>query len=108
MRYFSDCHFHVMTLEQPNFASFFNSFYDSAGGLITANMTENYILTADKLKGDTFLRTLTNTLMAFDRPIGDTFTMMEDDLEGRFTSEEKERYEPRSDCIRRKKKSIRW
>ena len=94
MRYFSDCHFHVMTLEQPNFASFFNSFYDSAGGLITANMTENYILTADKLKGDTFLRTLTNTLMAFDRPIGDTFTMMEDDLRGVFTSKEKDSYAP--------------
>ena len=83
-----------MTLEQPNFASFFNSFYDSAGGLITANMTENYILTADKLKGDTFLRTLTNTLMAFDRPIGDTFTMMEDDLRGVFTSKEKDSYAP--------------
>ena len=94
MRYFSDCHFHVMTLEQPNFASFFSSLYDSAGRLISANMTQDYILTAEMLRGDTFLRTLTNTLMAFDRPIGDTFTMMEDDLRGAFSSKEKDSYAP--------------
>ena len=46
------------------------------------------------LRGDTFLRTLTNTLMAFDRPIGDTFTMMEDDLRGAFSSKEKDSYAP--------------
>ena len=74
-----------MTLEQPNFASFFSSLYDSAGRLISANMTQDYILTAEMLRGDTFLRTLTNTLMAFDRPIGDAFTMMEDDLRGAFS-----------------------
>ena len=94
MRYFADCHFHAMTMEHPNFAAFFASFYDSATGLLTANATQNYILTPQMLRGNNLLYTLENTLTAFERPIGETFAMMEDDLEGRFTSEEKERYEP--------------
>ena len=94
MRYFADCHFHAMTMEHPNFAAFFASFYDSATGLLTANATQNYILTPQMLRGNNLLYTLENTLTAFERPIGETFAMMEDDLEGRCTSEEKERYEP--------------
>ena len=94
MRYFADCHFHAMTMEHPNFAAFFASFYDSATGLLTANATQNYILTPQILRGNNLLYTLENTLTAFERPIGETFAMMEDDLEGRFTSDEKERYEP--------------
>ena len=94
MRYFADCHFHAMTMDHPNFAAFFASFYDSATGLLTANATQNYILTPQMLRGNNLLYTLENTLTAFERPIGETFAMMEDDLEGRFTSEEKERYEP--------------
>lgn len=107
MRYFSDCHFHVMTLEHPNFATFLNSFYDSAAGLLSANMTQNYILTPELFRGDNFLNMLTNTLTAFERPIGDTFTMMEDDLRGAFTSKEKDSYAPIDPYIHDGKLNIR-
>ena len=80
MRYFADCHFHAMTMDHPNFAAFFASFYDSATGLLTANATQNYILTPQMLRGNNLLYTLENTLTAFERPIGETYMMMEDDL----------------------------
>ena len=70
MRYFADCHFHAMTMDHPNFASFFASFYDSATGLLAANATQNYIFTPQLLKGNNLLNTLENTLTAFERPIG--------------------------------------
>ena len=94
MRYFADCHFHAMTMNHPNFAAFFASFYDSATGLLAGNATQNYIFTPQMLKGNNLLNTLENTLTAFERPIGETFMMMEDDLEGKFTSEGKESYAP--------------
>ncbi len=94
MKYFSDCHFHVMTMNEPNFAAFFSSFYDSASGILSANAAPNYIITPQVMKGDNFLNMLTNTLSAFDRPIGETLMMMEDDLMGMFTSERKKEYAP--------------
>lgn len=107
MRYFADCHFHAMTMDHPNFASFFASFYDSATGLLAANATQNYIFTPQLLKGNNLLNTLENTLTAFERPIGETFAMMEDDLEGMFTSSEKEKYGPVLPYIHMGKLSIR-
>ncbi len=94
MKYFSDCHFHVMTMNDPNFASFLSSLYDSAAGILSANAAPQYILTPQMMKGDTFLKTLTNTLSAFSRPVGETLGMMEDDLMGSFTSERKKEYAP--------------
>ena len=85
MKYFADCHFHVMTMKEPNFASLINSLYSSKGELISANATDNYIITPKLLKGGNLLNTIENTLQAFSRPIGETFCMMEDDLEGRFS-----------------------
>ncbi len=94
MRYFSDCHFHVMTLQEPNFASFISSLYDSAGNIISANTSFDYILTPELMKGENFLNMVTNTLMAFNRPIGETLQMMEDDLMGRFTAGQERDYAP--------------
>ena len=107
MRYFADCHFHAMTMNHPNFAAFFASFYDSATGLLAANATQNYILTPQMLKGNNLLNTLENTLTAFERPIGETFAMMEDDLAGLFSSQDKEEYGPLVPYIHMGKLSIR-
>lgn len=94
MKYFADAHFHVMTMEQPNFAAFVRSLYGSTGELISANATLDYIITPQMLKGERLLNTVSNTLTAFERPIGETFMMMEDDLLGFFDSERKASYAP--------------
>ena len=107
MRYFADCHFHVMTMDHPDFAAFFRSFYDSAPGLLAANATQDYILTPQLLRGSNLINTLENTLAAFERPIGETLQMMEDDLEGRFSSPQKEEYAPLEPYIHAGKLSIR-
>lgn len=100
MKYFSDSHFHAMTMKEPNFASFINSFYTSPGELITANATENYIFTPKLLKGNNLLNTIENTLQAFTHPIGETFCMMEDDLAGKYRRSEMRNYEPALPFIR--------
>lgn len=94
MRYFTDCHFHVMTMKEPNFASFINSFYASPQDLIEGNAAENYIFSAKLLKGDNLLNMMTNAITTFDRPIGETFCLMEDDLSGCFSSTRKSQYAP--------------
>ena len=94
MRYFSDCHFHALTLNEPNFAAFINSFYDSIPGIISAAAAPNYILTPQLMKRDNLLNVLTNTISAFSRPIGEIFMMMEDDLQGMYSSERKKEYAP--------------
>ena len=83
-----------MTMKEPNFAAFFNSFYDSASGLLSANAATNYIITPQMMKGDNFLNALTNTLSAFSRPIDETLMMMEDDLMGMYSSPRKAEYAP--------------
>lgn len=94
MKYFCDCHFHVMTLKEPNFASFINSFYASPQDIIAGNTAEDYIFTPKLLKGDLLLDLITNALTTFERPIGETFILMEDDLKGMYTSPNKEKYAP--------------
>lgn len=94
MKYFADCHFHAMTMKEPNFAAFLNSLYSSPHEILSANATDNYIITPKMLKGDNMINTIANTLTAFERPISETFTMMEQDLKGYFSSETKRNYEP--------------
>lgn len=94
MKYFSDCHFHALTLAEPDFSAFLSSLYDSASGLLAANAAPGYIITPQLMKGTAFLDTISNALMAFTRPIDEIFMMMEDDLEGLYTSDEKHIYAP--------------
>ena len=88
-----------MTMQEPGFASFLNSFYDSAGRLITANTVADYIITPELLKGDNLLRTFSNALRAFEAPIGETLKMMEDDLRGDFLIGRKRKYAPQEPYI---------
>lgn len=96
-----------MTMQEPNFAAFINSLYSSPQELLTANATDNYIITSKLLKGEALITTIGNTLTAFERPIGDTFMMMEDDLIGKFSSEKKKEYAPESPYIEDGKLRIR-
>ena len=81
-------------MKEPNFASFLNSFYDSATGILSANTATNYILTPQLIKGTSFLDTLSNTLVAFEQPIGNTLMMMEDDLMGMFQPKANKDHQP--------------
>lgn len=96
-----------MTLKEPNFASFLNSFYASPQDIITGNAAENYILSTKLLKGDNLLNMLTNAITTFDRPIGETFCLMEDDLSGKFSSPAKKNYAPEEPFIKDGKLRIR-
>lgn len=94
MRYFADCHFHAMTMKEPNFAAFINSLYSSPQELLNANATDNYILGTKLFKGESLIDSVGNTLAAFERPIGETFSMMEKDLRGEYRREIRRGYEP--------------
>ncbi len=84
MNYFADCHFHVMTMKEPNLAAFLSSFNTDIKESVGGSITKNYIITPESILKNQFMTTVQNTLTAFSRPIGETFLMMEDDLVGRF------------------------
>lgn len=107
MRYFADCHFHVMTMKEPNFAAFINSLYSSPQELLNANATDNYIIGTKLFKGESLIDSVGNTLSAFERPIWDTLSMMEKDLRGEYRKETKRSYEPEKPYINRGKLHIK-
>ncbi len=108
MKYFADVHFHVMTLKEPNFASFINSFYSSnAVDFLQSNTTDNYLISHKFVKPEDLLGQISNTLTAFERPIGEVFIMMEDDLRGKFSSKHKNDYAPSDPFIKDNKLKIR-
>lgn len=85
MNYFFDAHFHAMTLSHPNFLSFFDSLDEGGiGELVSGGLSPAYILTPANLKKLQFIHSVMNTLTVFERPIGEIFAMMEDDLMGKF------------------------
>ena len=86
MQVFADCHFHALTLNEPVFSSVLSSIYESGLNAISANVTDNYILTRDA----NIVKMLANGLTMFERPIGEIFLAMEADLQGAFTSDRKE------------------
>ena len=90
MQIFADCHFHALTLAEPVFSSVISSVYESGMNAISANVTDNYVITKDT----NIFRMLTNGLPLFERPIGDIFLTMEQDLQGAFESKRKESYAP--------------
>lgn len=85
MDYFFDTHFHAMTLAHPSFISFIESIEGGLPEFITGGaLSPSYIFTPSNRKGMQMLYTLMNALSAFERPIGEIFAMMEDDLMGRY------------------------
>ena len=96
-----------MTISEPDFASFLNSFYDSTAGILSANTATNYIITPQMLRGTALVDTLQNTLAAFEQPIGKTLIMMEDDLCGMFQPKANKEHLPLAPFINDGKLHIR-
>ena len=85
MRCFSDCHFHAITLKDPDFLALLDSLYDAEGRELLSNLTSDYILTGKLFKDGNFRKTLSNVLTVFSRSIAESFLIMEKDLEGCFS-----------------------
>ncbi len=95
MEYFFDTHFHAMTLAQPSFISFIESIQDGLPEFLTSGaLSPSYILTPANRKGSQMMQTLMNALSAFERPIGQIFAMMEDDLLGKYERPENRTHFP--------------
>lgn len=85
--YFFDTHFHVMTLDHPNFINLLGSFQNGLMDYVNSGaLSPSYILTDENRKGK-ILYSVMNTLGAFEQPIDKTFAMMESDLRGEFLRE---------------------
>lgn len=93
-----------MTFKEPNFASFLSALNLSS---LAGSMTKDYILTRESIVSNSLLSTIENTLAAFSSPIGDTFLMMEKDLEGYYRNEHNKGVYPPQPFIREGKLHFR-
>ncbi len=83
--YFFDAHMHAMNLIHPNFVSFVDSVADNITEFVTSGaLSSGYLLTPAN-RGQQGLVTLLNMFSVFERPIGEIFALMEEDLSGAFT-----------------------
>lgn len=80
---FFDTHFHAMSIDHPNFIAFLHELESNFSEEVVSGMfSPNYLLSS---KGSSaFLTRLQNMLAVIDRPIGQIFALMEDDLSSRF------------------------
>lgn len=77
---------HAMNLIHPNFVSFVDSVADNITEFVTSGaLSPGYLLTPAN-RGQQGLVTILNMFSVFERPIGEIFALMEDDLAGAFTS----------------------
>lgn len=82
--YFFDAHMHAMNLTHPNFVSFVDSVADNLAEFVTSGaLSPGYLLTPAN-RGQQGLVTLVNMFSVFERPIGEIFALMEEDLSGAF------------------------
>ncbi|MDC7250873.1 MAG: amidohydrolase family protein [Sphaerochaetaceae bacterium] len=85
MKYFFDSHMHAMNLDHPDFVSTISSLNSGIADLLTSGFfSTSYILEGTKANTTALNNKLINLLLAFEKPIGETFAMMEDDLKGLF------------------------
>lgn len=99
MKYFFDSHMHAMNLEHPDFISSIYSLNSGIADLLTSGFfSTSYILDSQKGNYSLLNNKLINLLLAFDKPIGETFAMMENDLKGlyidKLSEKEKESFTP--------------
>ena len=85
LKYFFDSHMHAMNLNHPNFISLVNSVTNGFTEFVTSGMlSPGYLLTPAN-RGQQGLVTILNMFSVFERPIGEIFAMMEDDLCGQYS-----------------------
>ena len=71
---------HAMNLTHPNFVSFVDSVADNLTEFVTSGaLSPGYLLTPSN-RGQQGLVTLLNMFSVFERPIGEIFSLMEEDL----------------------------
>ena len=79
---------HAMNLMHPSFSSFIDSVSESFSDFVASGaLSPGYIL-SPQLRGQQGLITALNMFNIFDRPIGEIFATMEEDLSGSFKSHE--------------------
>lgn len=75
---------HAMDLTHPNFVSFVESVADNLAEFVTSGaLSPGYLLTPAN-RGQQGLVTLLNMFSVFERPIGEIFALIEEDLSGAF------------------------
>ena len=99
MKYFFDAHMHAMNLDHPDFISTIKSLNSGIADLLTSGFfSTSYILEGSRANYTVMNNKLINLLLAFDKPIGETFAMMENDLKGMYkdklTEKEREAFTP--------------
>lgn len=76
---------HAMNLNHPNFISFVESVTDNLAEFVTSGaLSPGYLLTPAN-RGQQGLITLLNMFSVFERPIGEIFALIEEDLSGAFS-----------------------
>ena len=82
--YFFDAQMHAMNLTHPNFVSFVESVADNLAEFVTSGaLSPGYLLTPAN-RGQQGLVTLLNMFSVFERPVGEIFALIEEDLSGSF------------------------
>lgn len=85
MKYFFDSHMHAMNLIHPDFVSTIDSLNKGIPDLLTSGFFSNsYILEKPLSQHENMNKKLENLILAFDKPIGEIFAMMENDLRGEY------------------------
>lgn len=89
--YFFDAHMHAMNLTHPNFISFVESVSDNLAAFVTSGaLSPGYILTPAN-RSQQGLVTLLNMFSVFERPIGEIFALIEEDLSGAYSRQQKQK-----------------
>ncbi len=85
IRYFFDAHMHAMNLNHPDFVALVESITNGFSEFVTSGaLSPGYLLTPSN-RGQQGLITILNVFSVFERPIGEIFALMEDDLAGMFS-----------------------
>ena len=84
--YFFDAHMHAMNLTHPSFSSFVDSVSEGFTDFVSSGaLSPGYLLTPT-MRGQQGLNTILNMFSIFERPIGEIFAIIEEDLHGAFVS----------------------
>ncbi len=83
---FFDAHMHAMNMMHPSFSSFVDSVSEGFTDFVASGaLSPGYLLTP-AMRGQQGMNTLLNMFSIFERPIGEIFATIEEDLHGAFRS----------------------
>ncbi|NCB01976.1 MAG: amidohydrolase, partial [Spirochaetia bacterium] len=86
---FFDSHMHAMNMMHPSFSSFVDSVSEGFTDFVASGaLSPGYLLTP-AMRGQQGMTTLLNMFSIFERPIGEIFATIEEDLLGSFISHQR-------------------